>query len=132
MPMRSLIFILIISLHPVISTAQDSDSARFSFDKVKHDFGDILQGKTVEFVFSFTNTGNLPLIVSNIFTTCGCTAPTWPREPVLPNGLSEIKIAFNSTGKIGVQNKVITIMSNAAGGPHYLRISANILPSKKN
>ncbi|HLF34865.1 MAG TPA: DUF1573 domain-containing protein [Cyclobacteriaceae bacterium] len=130
--MRYLIFIFIMSLIPALSSAQDSDSARFSFDKVKHDFGDIFQGKTSETVFSFTNTGKLPLIISNIFTTCGCTAPTWPREPVPPNGKGEIKIAFNSTGKIGIQNKVVTIMSDAAGGPFYLKISANILPSKLN
>ncbi len=118
-------------LLPAASFAQVSDSAQFSFDIVKHDFGDINQGKKVETVFKFTNTGKQPLIISNIFTTCGCTAPTWPKEPVPVNGTGEIKIAFNSTGKTGIQNKVITIMSNAAGGPFYLRITANVLSPKK-
>jgi hypothetical protein len=57
-----------------------------------HDFGDIKQGDKVEHVFKFENTGTEPLILSNVSTTCGCTASNWPRDPIAPGKTGEIKI----------------------------------------
>ncbi|HEY9045225.1 MAG TPA: DUF1573 domain-containing protein [Ohtaekwangia sp.] len=86
-----------------------------TFEKKTHDFGQIVQGDKVENVFKFTNTGNEPLIITNVQVTCGCTTPKgWPRDPIQPGGKGEITIAFNSAGKIGRQDKVVTIVSNAA------------------
>ncbi|HEY9009278.1 DUF1573 domain-containing protein [Ohtaekwangia sp.] len=86
-----------------------------TFEKKTHDFGQIVQGDKVEQVFKFTNTGNEPLIITNVQVTCGCTTPKgWPRDPIQPGGKGEITIAFNSAGKIGRQDKVVTIVSNAA------------------
>ena len=64
----------------------------------------------------------------NVLTTCGCTVPEWPKEPVAPQGEGVIKVVFDSTAKIGRQNKVITIRLNSKGGDHRLRISAMVLP----
>ena len=129
--MKSSILILAFLLASAYTFAQEADSASIKFDKEKHDFGDITQGSTVENVFTFTNPGKKALVISNVITSCGCTAPTWPKEPIPPKGKGEIKIAFNSTGKMGMQNKVITIVSNASGGQHRLTITANVLPPKK-
>ncbi|MFD1000909.1 DUF1573 domain-containing protein [Ohtaekwangia kribbensis] len=86
-----------------------------AFEKKSHDFGQIVQGDKVEQVFKFTNTGTEPLIITNVQVTCGCTTPKgWPRDPIQPGGKGEITIAFNSAGKIGRQDKVVTIVSNAA------------------
>ncbi|SKC86565.1 DUF1573 domain-containing protein [Ohtaekwangia koreensis] len=86
-----------------------------AFEKKTHDFGQIVQGDKVEQVFKFTNTGNEPLIITNVQVTCGCTTPKgWPRDPIQPGGKGEITIAFNSAGKIGRQDKVVTIVSNAS------------------
>lgn len=86
-----------------------------AFEKKTHDFGQIVQGDKVEQVFKFTNTGTEPLIITNVQVTCGCTTPKgWPRDPIQPSGKGEITIAFNSAGKIGRQDKVVTIVSNAA------------------
>jgi hypothetical protein len=86
-----------------------------AFEKKTHDFGQIVQGDKVEQVFKFTNTGNEPLIITNVQVTCGCTTPKgWPRDPIQPGGKGEITVAFNSAGKIGRQDKVVTIVSNAA------------------
>ncbi|WP_425482547.1 DUF1573 domain-containing protein, partial [Fulvivirga aurantia] len=74
-----------------------------SFEEEKHDFGDIHQGDKVEHVFQFENTGNEPLIITNVQTTCGCTAPEWPKDPVAPGQTGKIKVVFNSAGKIGRQ-----------------------------
>lgn len=101
-----------------------------TFEKNTHDFGDILQGDRVEQVFKFTNTGNEPLIITNIQVTCGCTAPEWPRNPIAPGAKGEIKVAFNSAGKMGRQNKTVTVLSNAVNDENTISFVTNILDKK--
>jgi hypothetical protein len=105
--------------------------AQFYFESTEHDFGDVNQGETVEYFFDFKNSGNIPLIIQNVLTTCGCTAPEWPKIPIQAGESDQIKVVFDSSSKIGRQNKVITIRSNADAGDFRLRISAMVLPSKK-
>lgn len=104
--------------------------AHIKFAVSSYDFGDITQGDKVEYTFEFINDGDAPLILSNVMTTCGCTASSWPREPIAPGAKSKIDVTFNSTGKIGHQNKVITIMSNASNNPERVKIVTNILPNE--
>ncbi len=87
-----------------------------TFEEVKYDFGSVVQGGTVDHTFKFKNTGTAPLVISNIGVSCGCTTPEWTRDPVAPGKTGTISAHFNSTGKIGMQNKVLTIESNATGG----------------
>ncbi len=101
-----------------------------TFEEKSHDFGDIEQGDIVEYVFNFENTGDAPLILSNVQTTCGCTTSFWPREPIAPGAKSKIEAKFNSRGKSGRQNKVITITSNAVNNPDRVSIISNVLPKK--
>jgi hypothetical protein len=103
-----------------------------TWEKSTHDFGDIQQGDKVENTFRFTNTGTEPLIITNVTVTCGCTTPKgWPRDPIAVGGKSEIIVAFNSLGKFGKQNKVITVISNAVN-PEAGQVSftANVLEKK--
>lgn len=97
------------------------------FTESVHEFGDITQGDKVAYTFEFTNTGDAPIVISNVQTTCGCTASSWPREPVLPGESSKIDVTFNSANKIGHQNKVITIISNATNNPERVKIVTNVL-----
>lgn len=99
---------------PVKAPAQKADGAVITLEKVSHDFGDINQGDVVEQVFKFTNTGNQPLIISEIKTTCGCTTPVFPKNPIMPGASGEIKVGFNSAGKANKQTKVLPIISNAS------------------
>jgi hypothetical protein len=108
--------------------AQSNTAAEFKFLDSKHDFGDMIEGEQKEHSFEFTNTGQTPLIISKIIATCGCTAPTWPKDPIKPGEKGKIKIVFNSTGKIGRQNKVVTILSNASNQKERLHIMANVIP----
>lgn len=108
--------------------AQEKNGPRFVFEEDTYNFGDIQQGKKVEHIFSFKNSGNQPLAISNIITTCGCTAPSWPKDPVQPGKEGEIKVIFNSAGKIGKQNKIITILSNSVNGRDRITIQANVIP----
>lgn len=106
------------------------DGPQITFATSSHDFGDIQQGDKVNYVFEFENTGTEPLILSNVLTTCGCTATSWPREPLAPGDAGEIAVSFNSAGKMGKQNKVVTIVSNAVNAQERVKIITNVLPKK--
>ena len=109
-------------------TTPDPNAPVITFKDSKHDFGDIKQGDVVSYVFEFENTGKSPLILSQVQTTCGCTTPKWPREPIAPGAKSSITAQFNSAGKMGQQNKVITVISNASNSPERVTIISNVLP----
>jgi hypothetical protein len=103
-----------------------------TWEKKVHDFGDIIQGDKVEHTYTFTNTGNEPLLITNVQVSCGCTTPKgWPRDPIPPGGKGELSISFNSTGKMGKQTKPLTIISNAVN-PDGAQVSftTNILEKK--
>ncbi len=122
----SLLFLLL-----NLNVQAQETAPKIKFAVSTHEFGDIYQGDVVAHTFTFENTGNAPLVLTNVATTCGCTAPEWPREPIIPGETAEILIKFNSTGKMGIQNKVITIFSNASNPQERISITANILPKKK-
>jgi hypothetical protein len=110
-----LVCVLCLSVH---SFAQDTKAEQkngpvISWDKKNHDFGNIVQGDKVEHIFFLTNTGNETLIISNVQVSCTCTTLKWPRDPIPPGGNGEIKISFNSTGKMGIQNKPVMLITNA-------------------
>ncbi len=117
-----------------LSFAQESTApvakATITFEKSSHDFGDIAQGEKVNYVFKFKNTGNAPLILQDVQTTCGCTATDWPRQPIAPGESGKIAASFDSNGKMGKQNKVITIYSNATNSPERVSIITNIIPKE--
>ncbi len=133
---KYLILFLLIGLSAQLFAQQTKPQATkvngpiLAFEKNSHDFGDIFQGDKVDQIFKFTNTGNEPLIITNIQVTCGCTAPEWPRNPIPPGGKGEIKIGFNSAGKIGRQNKTVTVISNAANDENTISFVTNILDKK--
>lgn len=76
-------------------------------------FGTIKEGEKVEHVFTFKNVGNAPVILVQVSASCGCTTPNYTREPVLPGKEGEIKVSFDSEGQTGMQQKIVTISSNA-------------------
>ncbi|MGI4886799.1 MAG: DUF1573 domain-containing protein [Janthinobacterium lividum] len=88
-----------------------------TFEESKYDFGSVAQGGMVDHTFKFKNTGTQPLIISNIGVSCGCTTPEYTKAPVMPGKTGSIAAHFNSAGKSGMQNKVLTIESNATAGP---------------
>ncbi|HBG69439.1 MAG: hypothetical protein A2W93_15315 [Bacteroidetes bacterium GWF2_43_63] len=117
------LFLALFFLTGIAINAQSG--ATVKFDKLVHDFGEITAGDRAEVDFTFTNTGNEPLLLSNVRSTCGCTVPTWPHEPILPGKTGAIKVKYDS-GRIGPINKQVTVESNATNGTVYLKISGNI------
>jgi hypothetical protein len=111
--MRRLFLVLTMCGASILAVAQGK-GAVISWEAATHDFGEIAQGDKVEHTYKFKNTGNEPLIITNVQVTCGCTTPKgWARDPVGPGQSGELTVAFNTAGKFGKQNKVVTIVSNA-------------------
>ncbi|MEN7549613.1 DUF1573 domain-containing protein [Rapidithrix thailandica] len=126
--MRKVIVCILLLMGSLVAVAQAQSNAKIKFNEREFDFGDIYQGDVVTHVFKFENNGDAPLLLTNISTTCGCTAPEWPREPVLPGETGEITVKFNSAHKSGIQNKIITVYSNANTPQEKLKIRTNVLP----
>ncbi len=111
------------------AAAVPADGPVLAFAEKSHDFGDIKQGEKVSYTFTFTNTGNQPLIISNVATTCGCTVSKWTKEPVAPGKSGEVSATFDSTGKLNAQRKVITVYSNSGNGIQTVSLVTNVLPN---
>src|SRR5688572_2238916 len=99
---------------------------KMTFTETVHDFGDIKPGAVVNHTFAFKNTGEAPLIIESASASCGCTVPNWPREPIAPGEEGKIDVQFNSQGKSGQQNKLITVRANTQPNITEVTIKANI------
>lgn len=109
------------------SATQSSDKeAVITFEKVEHDFGTLLQGEVVTYSFHFTNTGNMPLIISNVSTSCGCTVGEYPREPIAPGDKGAIKATYDSKGHHGFQSRTLTVVTNTMPSKTVLRLKAKV------
>lgn len=133
--MKKYLFLILVLGFATEIFAQDQSAQKgpvITFEKKTHDFGDIIQGDKVEETFKFANTGTEPLIITNVQVTCGCTTPKgWPRDPIMPGGKGELTVAFNSAGKMGKQNKTVTIVSNAVNADgSQISFTTNILAKK--
>lgn len=104
------------------------DYPAITFEKTVHDFGEIENGTPVETVFSYTNTGKVPLVITDIKSTCGCTVPQdWSREPLAPGSSANFTVKFNGKGANKV-SKTITVTANTESGKETVKITAFIKP----
>lgn len=112
---------------PKSATETSDKQAAIKFDKEEHDFGTLLQGEVVSYSFHFTNVGNMPLIVSEVGSSCGCTVGDYPREPIAPGKTGSIKVTYNSAGHHGFQSRYLTVMTNTNPAKTTLRIKGKVL-----
>lgn len=121
-------FVAAVATNSVLAQEVSQDGAKIKFDKEVHDYGTIKNGADGTCTFDFTNTGNQPLIISNAKGSCGCTVPSWPKEPVNPGQTATITVKYD-TKRTGAINKSVTITSNAVNEPtKVIRIKGNVLP----
>lgn len=114
------------------TTSPVAGGPEITFKKDVHDFGKVKQNGNATTEFVFTNTGTAPLIISNAKGSCGCTVPTWPREPIAPGAKAVIKVKYDSK-RVGPINKSVTITSNAGNTPtKVIRITGEILAAPKD
>jgi|WetSurMetagenome_2_1015567.scaffolds.fasta_scaffold30775_5 hypothetical protein len=98
-----------------------------TFSNIEHDFGSIKEGEKVSCVFKFTNTGDADLVLTSVFTSCGCTVSKYNRKPIPPGASGSIEISYDSSDRSGKQTKSITVQSNAKNKIMILRIIAQVI-----
>lgn len=106
---------------------QQLSMPEITFSKSEHDFGRLIQGEQVVYVFRFTNTGSSDLLISKVSASCGCTASKFTRDPVKPGKEGKIEVTFDSNGQRGIQNKTITVLTNGRPQTTVLRIKAQVV-----
>lgn len=103
------------------------DGPQITFKEDVHDFGNIKEGVIAEYSFSFTNTGNKPLMITEVRPSCGCTTPEYSKEPIAPGKTGVIKVAYNSQNRPGNFMKSITITTNEQGKAKVLFIKGDVI-----
>ncbi len=110
--------------------ARDAESGKFpaiTFEESQFDFGTIDQGTAVEHIFKFKNTGEAPLMIVNAKSSCGCTVPEYPKEPIAPGDEGQLLVKFNGSGQNQV-SKTVTLTTNTKAGTETLTIKAFVTP----
>jgi hypothetical protein len=100
------------------------------FDNNLFDFGTVVDGEQVKHHFTFTNTGNSDLIITNAMASCGCTVPEYPEYPIKPGDTASIYVVFDSKGRVGKVEKSVTISANTIPTENYISLKGEVLPNK--
>lgn len=109
-----------------IGTAMAQETAKIEFKSETIDYGEIKKGSDGVRVFEFTNTGNVPLVIANVTSSCGCTIPKKPEDPIQPGETGEIQVKYN-TKLVGPIRKTVTVYSNADESTKSLKIKGRVI-----
>jgi Protein of unknown function (DUF1573) len=134
--MKRIIFIVALVMAAQVTfgqaaSAPKADFAVASVDNLVHDFGKIKQNVPVTHEFTFVNKGKVPMIITNAQPSCGCTVPSWTKEPIPPGGSGSVKATFNAAA-VGAFDKSVTVTANVDGGVIMLRIRGEVLSPVPN
>jgi len=122
--MKRGILLLLVGLFALGVNAQDQ-TAKIEFKEETIDYGEIEKGSDGVRVFEFTNNGDVPLVISNVKSSCGCTIPKKPDAPILPGDTGEIQVKYD-TNRVGPIRKAITVTSNADTPTKILKIKGTV------
>ena len=122
--MKKIAIIVLIAFIGLVKQVNAQAKIEFKTDII--DYGEIAKGSDGLRIFEFTNTGNAPLIVSNVKSSCGCTVPSKPDGPVAPGESSTIEVKYD-TKRIGPIRKTVTVYSNADQPIVSLKIKGKVL-----
>jgi len=122
--MKKLVVFLFVGLLGFSLSAQDV-AAKIEFKTETVDYGEITKGSDGIRVFEFTNTGKAPLIISDVRSSCGCTIPKKPKDPIMPGKTGEIQVKYD-TNRVGPIRKAITVISNADTPTKVLKIKGEV------
>lgn len=118
--------LLFVGLMTMTITAQEKKAA-ITFESDVVDYGEVEYGSDGIREFNFTNTGDDVLIIARVYSTCGCTVPEKPEDPIQPGENGVIKVKYD-TKRPGPIRKTITVYSNASEVPYTLKIKGSVLP----
>ncbi|AKD04172.1 DUF1573 domain-containing protein [Pontibacter korlensis] len=100
------------------------------FEKETHDFGTIAEGTQATYVFKVKNVGTEPVVIPSVEASCGCTTPTWTKEPILPGKIGSITAVYNSAGRPGPFHKSITLTSNNSESQRHVLYIKGMVEAK--
>lgn len=132
--MKKISFILltmVLSVTCLVAQTKSASTGNAKFNTLTHNFGKIAEeigSATCE--FTFTNTGKTPIVIQDIRTSCGCTTPSYTKEPVLPGKTGTIKVSYSTIGRVGSFTKKITVFTNEPNDVYNLTIQGEVLPKK--
>lgn len=123
----SLLMLLVAGMTSTLMAQEVRQGAIIEFEKDVHDYGEVPHMGNGTYSFVFKNTGTEALIISNAKGSCGCTVPSWPKEPIAPGKSAKIDVTYD-TKRVGPISKSVTITSNAENTPvKVLRIQGTVL-----
>ena len=128
----ALLLVLTLSFFSAAPTEFDKYDSKIAVIKFKTeviDYGTIIQNSNGTRLFTFTNTGDAPLLITKVNTTCGCTVPKYSKASIMPGSVGELEIKYD-TKRLGAFTKTVTVISNAVGGNKILKIKGNIVAAK--
>lgn len=126
--------LLVVSLSFINAASAKFDNVDMNVAVIKFkteivDYGTITQNSDGTRLFSFTNTGDAPLLITNVKTSCGCTVPSYSKTAILPGESGELNIKYD-TKRLGAFTKTVTVTSNSEGGKKILKIKGHIITAK--
>ncbi|MDC6351802.1 DUF1573 domain-containing protein [Zeaxanthinibacter sp. PT1] len=124
--MKKVVILAFVSLLTFAVQAQEK-TAKIEFKAETVDYGQIAKGSDGIRVFEFTNTGEAPLIISKVSSSCGCTIPKKPEAPIMPGKTGEIQVKYD-TNRVGPIRKAVTVISNADTPTKVLKIKGEVMP----
>lgn len=122
--MKKIVLVLFVGLLGFSLQAQEKN-AKIEFKSETVDYGEIAKGSDGVRVFEFTNTGDAPLIISKVSSSCGCTIPKKPEDPIMPGKVGKIEVKYD-TNRVGPIRKAITVISNADTPTKVLKIKGEV------
>lgn len=117
----------IMSQESLIQETKNKPQTSLALSENHWDFKDVKKGESVEHVYEVTNTGSNPLVISQVKPGCGCTAPDYTKEPIMPGQKGQITLKFDSSNFDGLQNKQAEVYANVEKAPIVLTFSANVV-----
>lgn len=124
--MKALVLSALICLMPTLLLAQE-----IKFEDKTQKFEKVKAGETLSFDFFYSNTGDVPLIITDVKVSCGCTKPTFSKTPLAPGERAVIKVTFDTKGKYGYQDRILEVYSNAQTSPYKIRFKG-VVDNKKS
>lgn len=126
---RNILIIMFVLMAIPFSMYSQNNSSTINFEEKIHDFGEFKEGDgIVTYKFEFTNTGAEALIIQRVTASCGCTTPSWTKEPVMPGEKGFVSAAYNPAHRPGQFEKTITVYSNASEPVYQLKIKGKVTP----
>jgi Protein of unknown function (DUF1573). len=110
---------------------KSTGTSELIFREYQHDFGKVSEGEKLSYTFIFNNKGTSDLIISSATTTCGCTVPKYDKKPIAPGANGNMEVVFDTSGRSGMQTKIITVKSNASVPVVLIKITAEVVTTDK-